>query len=76
VIDIRNFGLAGALQIEAIPGEPAVRRPFAIALKCWEKGLYVRWTGDTIQLGPPLVSEQRELEDAIGILRDVISTVD
>jgi beta-alanine--pyruvate transaminase len=76
VIDIRNFGLAGALQIETIPGEPAVRRPFAIALKCWEKGLYVRWTGDTIQLGPPLVSEQRELEDAIGILHDVIPTVD
>jgi len=74
VTDIRNFGLAGAVQIEAIPGEPT-RHPFAIALKCWEKGLYVRWAGDTVQLGPPLVSERHELEQAIAILGDVIPTV-
>jgi len=74
ITDIRNFGLAGALQLDAIPGEP-VRRPFEIALKCWEKGLYVRWAGDTIQLGPPLICEKRQLDEACNILSDVISTV-
>jgi len=74
ITDIRNFGLAGALQIEPIPGEP-IRRPFEIALKCWDKGLYVRWAGDTVQLGPPLISERRQLEDACGILGEVIASV-
>lgn len=74
VTDIRNFGLAGALQIDAIPGEPT-RRPFEIGLKCWEKGLYVRWGGDTVQLGPPLTSEKSQLEDACSILADVIPTI-
>ena len=56
ITDIRNFGLAGALQIDPAPGEPA-RRPFEIALACWEKGLYVRWAGDTVAMGPPFICE-------------------
>jgi len=75
ITDIRNFGLAGALQIDPMPGEP-LRRPFEIGVRCWEKGLYVRWSGDTIQLGPPLVSERLDLETTSDILRDVISSVE
>jgi beta-alanine--pyruvate transaminase len=75
VTDIRNFGLAGALQIDPLPGEP-LRRPYEIGIKCWERGLYVRWAGDTIQLGPPLVSQRADLEDACRILSDVIPTVE
>ena len=56
ITDIRNYGLAGALQIESYPGEPA-RRPYEIAMKCWEKGIYVRYGGDTIQLGLPFIVE-------------------
>jgi len=74
VTDIRNFGLAGALQIDSLPGEPA-RRPFEIALKCWEKGLYVRWAGDTVQLGPPFVCETQQLDEACNILSDCLATV-
>ena len=59
--DIRNFGLAAGLTIEAAPGEPA-KRPFEIAMKCLEKGVYVRYGGDTIQLAPPFISEKAELD--------------
>jgi len=74
ITDIRNFGLAGALQIDPIPGEPA-RRPFEIGTKCWEKGLYVRWGGDTVQLGPALITEPAQIDEACSILADVIPTV-
>ncbi len=75
ITDIRNCGLAGALQIDPLPDEP-LRRPFEIGIKCWQRGVYVRWAGDTIQLGPPLVSRPADLEDACNILLDVISTVE
>ena len=74
VTDIRNFGLAGALQIDPLPGEPA-RRPFEIALKCWEKGLYVRWAGDTVQMGPPFICEPEQLDEACNILGDCLAEV-
>ena len=74
ITDIRNFGLAGALQIDAIPGEP-VRRPFEIGVECWNRGLYVRWGGDTIQLGPAMIIEREQIDEACNILADVIPTV-
>lgn len=70
--DIRNYGLAGALQIEAYPGEPA-RRPYEIAMKCWEKGFYVRYGGDTIQLGLPFITEPAEIDNLISALGDSIN---
>ena len=51
ITDIRNYGLAAGLTIAALPGEPA-RRPYEIAMRCWAKGFYVRYGGDTIQLAP------------------------
>jgi len=75
VADIRNYGLAAALTIESYPGEPG-RRPFEIAMKCWEKGFYVRYGGDTIQLGPPFIIEQEEIDTLINALGDAINELD
>jgi len=75
VVDIRNLGLAAALQIEPAPGEPA-RRPWAIAMKAWEKGMYVRFGGDTIQLGPPFIAERPQIDEMCNILADVIPSVE
>lgn len=71
VADIRNIGLAAGLTIEAVPGEPA-RRPYEIAQYCWSKGFYVRYGGDTIQLAPPFISTQAEIDDLINVLGDGI----
>jgi len=75
ISDIRNYGLAGALQIEAYPGEPA-RRPFEIAMKCWEKGFYVRYGGDTIQLGLPFIVEREEIDRLVNALGEAIGDLD
>ncbi|WP_417420458.1 aspartate aminotransferase family protein [Halomonas sp.] len=75
VSDIRNYGLAGALQIEPYSGEPA-RRPYEIAMKCWEKGFYVRYGGDTIQLGLPFIVEPDEIDRLINVLGDTLGELD
>ncbi len=71
VSDIRNFGFAGALQLEPYPGEPA-RRPFEIALRLWEKGFYVRASGDVIALGPPFVMERAHIDSLLEALRETL----
>lgn len=75
ITDIRNYGLAGGLQIESYPGEPA-RRPHEIAMKCWEKGFYVRYGGDTIQLGLPFIVEPEEIDRVINAIGDSINELD
>ena len=71
VSDIRNYGLAAGLTIEAVPGEPA-KRPFEIAMKCLANGVYVRYGGDTIQLAPPFVAEKPELDRLFSVLGDAL----
>ena len=71
VKDIRNFGFAGALTLDAYPGEPA-RRPFEIAMRMWEKGFYIRYGGDTLQLGLPFVIETSEIDLLISALADAL----
>ena len=75
VADIRNFGLAAGFSIAHAPGEPA-RRPFAIAQRCWEKGFYVRYGSDTIQLAPPFIAEPREIDDLINVLGEALRETD
>ncbi len=72
VADIRNYGLAGALTIEAAPGEPALR-PYLIAMSMWQKGFYVRYGGDTIQLGLPFIVESEQIDQLINALGDSIN---
>ena len=71
VADIRNFGLAAGFTITAVPGEPA-KRPYEIAMNCWKKGFYVRYGGDTIQLAPPFISTQAEIDRLISALGDAL----
>jgi beta-alanine--pyruvate transaminase len=72
VIDIRNFGLAAGFTIEAAPGEPA-KRPFEVAMKCFAKGVYVRYGGDTIQLAPPFIIEKAEIDRLLSVLADALA---
>jgi beta-alanine--pyruvate transaminase len=64
VTDIRNYGLSAGISLAHYPGEP-LRRPFEVGLKCLEKGFYVRWGGDTIQLAPPFIVDEKQIDDLI-----------
>ena len=72
VSDIRNYGLAAGITIDALPGEPA-RRPYEIAMRMWDKGFYVRYGGDTIQLAPPFVAERHEIDSMVNALGEALA---
>ncbi|WP_017937430.1 aspartate aminotransferase family protein [Zestomonas thermotolerans] len=68
VVDIRNCGLAGAIQIAPRDGD-AIVRPFEAAMQLWKAGFYVRFGGDCLQFGPTFTSSPEELDrlfDAVG----------
>jgi beta-alanine--pyruvate transaminase len=71
VIDIRNMGLVGGVELQGIAGEPT-KRAFGIFLDCWEQGLLIRTTGDTIALSPPLIIERQHIDRVIETLRGAI----
>ena len=74
VVDVRNIGLVGAVELAPRPGAPG-RRGFDVFLDCWERGVLVRTTGDTIALSPPLIVERSHIDELVGTLADVLKTV-
>jgi beta-alanine--pyruvate transaminase len=70
VIDIRNYGLIGAIELEPIAGAPG-RRAFDAFLGAFDAGILVRYTGDNIALSPPLIIS----EDEIGKLAETLGAV-
>lgn len=74
VIDIRNMGLIGAVELEPIAGEPT-KRAFAAFLAAYEKGIMIRTTGDIIAMSPPLIIEKSHIDQLIGTLGDVLKTL-
>jgi beta-alanine--pyruvate transaminase len=72
VIDVRNLGIVCGIELEPMPGKPTARA-FDAFLKCYEKGLLIRTTGDIIALSPPLIVEKSHVDEMFGTLADVLN---
>ncbi|HEY9228222.1 MAG TPA: aspartate aminotransferase family protein [Gemmatimonadaceae bacterium] len=75
VIDLRNIGLVAGIELEARPGAVGARG-FETFLKCFETGLLVRSTADTIALSPPLIVEKSQIDQMFGTLADALKKVE
>lgn len=74
VIDIRNTGLVGGIELSPRPEAPT-QRAFDVFLACYEAGVLIRTTGDTIALSPPLIIERAQIDQIVGTLADAIRRV-
>lgn len=75
VTDIRNYGLAAGITLASYEKEPA-KRPYEVAMKMWDKGFYVRYGGDTIQLGLPFIVDKQEIDLLVTALDECIDSSD
>jgi beta-alanine--pyruvate transaminase len=71
VIDVRNFGLIGAVELEPIEGKPTARA-MSIFHKCYDDGVIIRTTGDTLAFSPPLIIEEAQIETVVETVRSAI----
>ncbi|AVP97331.1 aspartate aminotransferase family protein [Ahniella affigens] len=72
VIDIRNFGLIGAIELSSRPGAVGARA-YDVFTTCFhDKDLLIRVTGDVIALSPPLILEKNHIDRIFGILAEAI----
>ena len=73
MVDIRNFGLIGAIELAPRPNA-AGARAFDVFNKCFhDKNLLVRTTGDIIALSPPLILQKNHIDEIFGRLAEAIS---
>jgi beta-alanine--pyruvate transaminase len=72
VIDCRNLGLIGAVELGPRPGAASGARAFELFEKCWDKGVFVRPVGDSVAFCPPLIAEKKHLDQMFGTVSEVL----
>ena len=75
VSDVRNIGLMAAIELEPRPNAPGARAT-ATFHRCFDEGVLIRVTGDTIALSPPLIVEEAQIDEIFGKIRDVLARTD
>jgi beta-alanine--pyruvate transaminase len=74
VIDVRNVGLVGGIELTPRAGHPAARG-FDIFLDCYAQGVLIRTTGDTVALSPPLIIERAQIDRLVDAVRTALRRV-
>lgn len=74
ILDIRNCGLIGAVQLAPRDGDATIRG-FEIGMQLWKAGFYVRFGGDTLQFGPMFNSTEAELQRLMNAVGEAIYQV-
>lgn len=71
VMDLRNLGLIGAIELASIPDRAGARGTEAFR-RAFEAGLLIRTTGDVIAMSPPLVLTRGHIDRIFETLSQVL----
>ena len=74
VIDIRNIGLVGGVELQARPRSPGARA-LDIFHRCFDEGALIRVTGDTLALSPPLILSKSQIDELVDHVRAALREV-
>ena len=74
VVDCRNLGLIGAVELAPRPGVVG-ERGYETFEKCWDRGVFVRPVGDSVAFCPPLIAQKKHLDQMFGTVTEVLKTV-
>ena len=74
VIDIRNLGLVGGIELASRHGAPG-QRAMQVFHDCFDNGLLIRVTGDIIALSPPLIIDEAQIDFMVDRLRKSLASV-
>jgi beta-alanine--pyruvate transaminase len=75
VIDVRNLGLIGGIELEPRRGAPT-QRALEAYRACFDAGVLIRVTGDIIALSPPLIIEKSQIDQIVETVRGALQRIE
>jgi beta-alanine--pyruvate transaminase len=72
VVDIRNLGLIGGVELS--PRTDAGRTG-DVFRKCFDAGLFIRFTGDVLAFSPPLIVQKSQIDQIVDTVRSALRQV-
>src|SRR5690606_29281987 len=74
VLDVRNLGLVAGIELRPREGVPGARAAEAFQA-CYERGVLLRYTGDTLAISPPLIISESQIDQLFDTLKSVLATL-
>ena len=74
VVDVRNYGLVAGIELQPRPGAPYARA-YEAFVRCFEAGVMLRYTGETIAISPPLIIEPQQIDTVVATLREALDRI-
>ncbi len=75
VADIRSLGIVAGIELTPRPDAPPGERAMEVFRACFDEGVLIRVTGETIALSPPLILETEHIERIVGTIRRMLDRV-
>ena len=75
VIDVRNLGLVGGVELQPRDGAPGARA-YEVFVRCYQKGVLTRYTGDILAFSPPLIIDEAQIEEIFSTVAQVLKEVE
>lgn len=71
VVDVRNLGLVAGIELAPRPGAPGARAA-EVFRRCFDKGLMIRYTGETLAVSPPLIVSEAQVEQIFQTIDEAV----
>jgi len=71
VVDIRNLGLIGGIELSP---RADGNRAGEVFRKCFDAGVFVRYTGDVLAFSPPLIIEKAQIDQIVDTVRTALKS--
>ncbi|MPW17462.1 aminotransferase class III-fold pyridoxal phosphate-dependent enzyme [Paraburkholderia sp. CNPSo 3157] len=75
VIDVRNLGLVGGVELQPRDGAPGARA-YDVFVRCFQKGVLTRYTSDILAFSPPLIIDEAQIDELFRTVAEVLKEVD
>jgi beta-alanine--pyruvate transaminase len=75
VIDVRNLGLIGGVELKPRDGAPGARA-YDVFVNCYQKGVLTRYTGDILAFSPPLIIDEAQIGELFDVVAQVLRQTD
>ncbi|MCG1038974.1 MULTISPECIES: aspartate aminotransferase family protein [Burkholderiaceae] len=74
VKDVRNLGLVGGVELKSRDGAFGARA-YETFVKCFELGVLIRYTGETLAFSPPLIISKQQITQVFDTVRNALQTL-
>jgi beta-alanine--pyruvate transaminase len=74
VKDVRNLGLICGIELESRDGAFGARA-YEVFVKCFELGVLIRYTGETLAFSPPLIISEEQITQVFDTVRKALQSI-